>query len=142
MHALPGFLTELTTQLGTALDGVQVVDGPPVKYIRAECVAVGITTEDASVESSTAQAGLRASRETVDVINLIRVWSGNSDLTPLRTRAYALLDAIDQHLRTDPTVAGTVAYARLIGHVYTPARTDEGVGVFLEPRIRVDAFPS
>lgn len=142
MHALPAFLGTLAERLTVDLGGVQVVDGPPVQYIRNECVAVGITTEDASVESSTAQAGLRASRETVDVINLIRVWSGNSDLAPLRGRAYQLLDAIDQHLRSDPTVDGTVAYARLIGHVYTPARTEEGVGVFLEPRIRVDAFPS
>lgn len=142
MHALPAFLETLTASLTAALGGVQVVDGPPVKYIRAECVAVGITTEDASVESTTAQAGLRASRESVDVINLIRVWSGNSDLTPLRVRAYQLLDVVDQQLRADPTVADTVAYARLIGHVYTPARTEEGVGVFLEPRIRVDAFLS
>lgn len=142
MHALPGFLAALTSHLQSTLGGVQVVDGPPITYIRAECVAIGITTEDASVESTTARAGLRATRETIDVINLIRVWSGNTDLAPLRARAYELLDAIDEQLRLDPTVAGTVTHARLVGHVYAPARTEDGVGVFLEPRIRIDAFPS
>lgn len=142
MQALPLFLSTLTADLADTLGGVQVVDGPPTSYIRSECVAIGITTEDASVESSTAQAGLRATRETIDVINLVRVWSGNTDLAPLRTRAYALLDTIDQQLRADPTVGGTVALARLVGCVYTPVRNEDGVGVFLEPRIRVAAFPS
>lgn len=142
MHAIPGFLAALTADLAATLVGVQVVDGPPVSYIRSECVAVGITTEDASVESGTAQAGLRASRETIDVINLVRVWSGNTDLGPLRDRAYQLLDAVDAHLRADPSVSGAVAFARLVGHVYTPVRNEDGCGVFLEPRIRVDAFPT
>lgn len=142
MQALPGFLDTLTGHLTAALDGVQVVDGPPVTYIRNECVAVGITTEDASVESTTAQAGLRATRDTTDVINLVRVWSGNTDLAPVRDRAYVLLDTVDTYLRSDPTVGGTVGWARLVGCVYTPVRNDDGVGVFLEPRIRVAAFPS
>lgn len=141
-HALSGFLDAFVARLRAELAGVQVVDGPPVEYARREIVAVGITTEDASVEANTADAGLRARRESIDVINLIRSASGDVDLVPHRRRAYELLDQFDGLLRTDPTVGGVVPRARLISHVYTPVRTQDGVAVYLEPRVRVDAFPS
>lgn len=142
MSSLPAFLDALQPRLAARLAGVQVVDGPPLAYVQADVVALGITTEDNTVDSSVDGAGLRARREQVDVVNLIRSWSGDPNLAARRNRAFELLDAVDAELRADPTVGGSCARARLAGHTYSAARDEKGTGCFVEFRVRVDAFPS
>ena len=141
---LPGFITALVAALeaAPALSGVQVIDGPPVKYARQDAVAVGLTTEDLSVESTTGDAGLVARREQVDVNCLARSWSGDDDLTARRGRVFSIIEAVGAVLAADPTVGGTVTRARLAGLVYSAARTGEGTGCMVEFRVRVDAFTS
>lgn len=142
MSAIPAFLDALVPKLTAApgMGDVQVVDGPPIDYLRPDVIAVGVSTEDLSVESETADAGLRARRERVDVTCLARSWTGDADLAPRRVRAFAMVTAVETVLADDPTVGGSVTRARLTSAVYTPVRNREGVGAFVEFRIQVDAF--
>lgn len=143
VSALPGFLTAVVASLvaAPALSGVQVVDGPPVESTTArEVVAVGISTVDVSVESNLTDAGLGSRRDGIDVPCMVRVWSGDAALPPLRDRAFALLAAVEAVLAADRTVGGTVTRARVMSLVYNPIRGPEGTAVELEFPIRVDAF--
>lgn len=139
---MPAFLSALTAALAASpdLSGAQVIDGPPVEYVRPDAVAVGLTTEDLSVESSRVDAGLGKRREAADVNCLARSWTGNDDLPAARGRAYALIAAVAAALAADPTVGGTVVRARIGRQVYSAARTREGTGAFVEFQIRFDAF--
>jgi hypothetical protein len=140
---LPEFLTALAAALDAApgLSGVQVIDGPPVEYTKPDAVAVGLTTEDTSVESNLSNAGLgQPRREACDVNCLARSWSGNDDLPARRARVFSIIEGVAAVLEADPTVGGTVTRARVSGLVYSAARTGEGTGCFVEFRIRVDAF--
>jgi hypothetical protein len=141
--ALPEFLSALTAALDGApgMSGVQVIDGPPVEYTRPDAVAVGLTTEDTSVESGLSNAGLgQPRREGCDVNCLARSWSGNDDLPARRARVFSMIEAVSAVLVADPTVDGTVTRARVSSLVYSAARTGEGTGAFVEFRIRFDAY--
>ena len=142
MSALPAFLTELVDRLTAwpALADTQVVDGPPLDWARAKLLAVGISMQDLTVESSTADAGLGSRREQADVTCLARSASGDSALAPRRAEAFAIVAEVEAALASDRKMGGTVNRARLVDSIYTPARTSQGTAAEVEFRIRVDAY--
>lgn len=141
--AIPGFLDALVPLLkaAPALAGWIVVDGPALENTsRPDVLAVGISTEDLSVETEKTDVGLGPRRERADVTCMALSWTGDAALAPRRAQAFAAMSAVEDVLRADPTVTGTVTRARVMGAVYTPGRDAKGCGASVEFRIRVDAF--
>lgn len=93
------------------LDGVTVMDGPkvtgdPLKAV----VCIGWDADEdgdgAAVESSQEWAGLgaKARDETLQVTCAALAWHGETTVKPVRDRAYALVAAVEQALRADPSL--------------------------------------
>lgn len=139
--AVPGAITALLEILraASALSGVQVLDGPPVGDQSAQdYVAVGYQ-EGAEEAVQMAQdfnaAGARTRDEAFDILCWIDTWTGDSDMSVRRARAYALLAVIEDVLRasganpTAPTLNGAVQWAHLTSASLRQANTDQGVRV-------------
>lgn len=142
MSAVPAAVDALVAALEKAIGRNKVIDGPPVKDIPGDVVAVGVApTEPADVESSEEPSGLRSFDEVFDVICLARSWSGNEAVKPQRDRTYALVNAAKAAVRADPTLAGAVYQAQFVGSSYMPWRSDAGQLVVDVPfRIRIRAY--
>lgn len=94
-----------------ALADVRVIDGPivtssPLK----EAVYVGYDGdpdgEGQAAESAQEWAGIgqKARKETVTVTCAVVVWHGSTKIRPVRVRAYEVLAAVEESLRTDPSL--------------------------------------
>ncbi len=126
MSAVPVALDALVALFTARLPGTQIVDGPPTVDVAGDVVAVGVTPQDpADVQSTEDIAGLGAVQESFDVLCMARSWSGNDGVKAQRDRTYALLGAVRDRLRADPTLNGAVAHVLLVGSSYMPWRTDK-----------------
>lgn len=93
------------------LDGVKVVDGPIVTNDPLpEAVFVGYDGnpegdgEAVDFRQEWASIGQRAKDETFTVTCAVVVWRGSTEVKPIRDRAFALLAAIENSLRADPSL--------------------------------------
>lgn len=95
-----------------ALDGVHVFDGPPVTGSPLkDVVFVGY---DGDPEGDGGQAvefsqewssiGQKAKDETFTVNCAVLAWRGSTAVRPVRERAFALLAAVEDALRADPSL--------------------------------------
>ncbi len=140
--ALDTFYNLVKVKFLGAHPDVDVLDGPSIDDIGQDVVAIGISAEDLSMDSSFETAGLRTDRETFDLVCLVRSWNGDADLAPRRARAFELFRSIGEIVKTNPRLDNTVARARIAGISYTPARLPEGAVASLTFRVRIEAFTS
>lgn len=131
MSVIPVAVDALVAVLRAAptLSGVRVFDGPEAVWPDAELVAVGLSPEDLTVTSTRTPRGLRATRDSADVICLARSWAGDTLVKPRRDRAFALYDAVVALVEADPTLGGACSHSEVTGAAYMPAQTRTGVVV-------------
>ena len=137
--AVPGAIGALLAILraDAGLSGVQVLDGPPVRDMAdQDYVAVGWQPdgdESAQIAQDFASAGARTRDEDFAVSCWIDTWTGDSDMSTRRARAFALLAVVENAIRASggspmaPTLDGTVLWAHLTNAVLKQANTDQGV---------------
>lgn len=137
--AVPGAITQLLAILGAAagLSGVEVIDGPPVGDMSAtEFVAVGWQPdgeESVQILQDFNAAGARTRDEDFAILCWLDTWTGDSDVSARRVRAFELLAAVETAIRasgsspTAPTLNGSVLWAHLTNAALKQANTDQGV---------------
>ncbi|TMR11749.1 hypothetical protein ETD86_34845 [Nonomuraea turkmeniaca] len=100
-------------QAAPALNGVKVVDGPLVTGNPLhEVIFVGYDGsrqgegdgEAVDLRQEWASIGQKAKDETFTVTCAVVVWSGSTKVRPIRERAFALLAAVEDALRADPSL--------------------------------------
>jgi len=144
---VPDALAALVAMFATApgLDGVEVIDGPPVKDSSAlESVAVGYSPSDGvdAVEMTSGFGDLGSSRdrESYTVHCTLGVLNGDRDTLTARTRAYQLYDAVGFVITDDPTLRKTVMKASLGAHNFAQNDTNGGLLARVDFSVTVDAF--
>ncbi|MCT9932449.1 hypothetical protein N5079_19800 [Planotetraspora sp. A-T 1434] len=120
-------------QAAPGLSGVTVFDGPTVTAASIrDLITVGWDGDDdndEAVQSDQAWAGLGAKSkdETLLITCAAIAWRGETDVKPVRDRAYALVGEVETALRSDPSLGfpppTTVAFAT--GNAYQ-RQTDGG----------------
>jgi hypothetical protein len=139
--AVPGAITALLAILraDAGLSGVQVLDGPPVgDQSDQDYVAVGWqdgSEESVQIVQDFNAAGARTRDENFAILCWLDTWTGDSDVSARRVRAFALLAVIENAIRATagapnaPTLNGSVMWAHLTNAVLKQANTDQGVRV-------------
>jgi hypothetical protein len=105
---------------------VQVMDGPVSDWPEQEYVAIGLSPNDFDNPGTRAAAGLETSLDDAEVIGMIRAWSGDDDIAPLRARAYELFDALVAGTEADNRLGGAVDLAELTSCIYAPGASNRG----------------
>lgn len=130
--AIPAAIPALVVMAGQVLpvdahgDAVQVMDGPAAVWPEQEYVAIGLSPNDFDNPGTRAAAGLETSLDDAEVIGMIRAWSGDDDIAPLRTRAYELFDALVAGTDDDRRLGGAVDYAEVTSCIYAPGASPRG----------------
>ncbi|WP_219512742.1 hypothetical protein [Nonomuraea ceibae] len=110
---IPAVIAELLDRFAAAatLQGVRIVDGPPVTGdpLR-EAVYVGYDGDPdgegtgAEFTQEWASIGQRARGETFSVTCAVVVWRGSTKVAPVRVRAFEVLAAVEDLVRADPSL--------------------------------------
>jgi hypothetical protein len=138
--ALPQLIDGIKTALSSAasLSGVRIFDGPEIdESYPGDAICVGHDgSEDGEVLAGTANndwnlVGAKKMFEIGTVNCFLWSWDGDTDISARRTRAYALLSAVDTVIRTDPSFGGVVLYAGLESHSPTYRQTNAGAVVVI-----------
>lgn len=108
----------LVEQLRIELPGVQVYDGFGLSGDPGDFLMVGVEDPDAQASATAAESeqtwaglGAKARDETGSVTCAALSWNGNAGddgQQEARAGAKAITDAIENHLRADPNLGGTV----------------------------------
>ena len=146
--AFPTMVNKIITALGAAssLTGVRIFDGAEVDFsYPGDAIAIG---HDGSFGDSEMQVGniqdtpfaftdLHEESGTISC----SLWSqdGTTDIASRRTRAFAVLSAIDTVIRSNSTFDGTCLYAILTANTVNYRQTDMGVAVVLDFTISYQA---
>lgn len=117
---VPDFLAAFVPLLRTALPGVQVSDAWPGPDATAdETVFIGDEIENWDVEIAGIKAGRKHRQESYEIT--VEAWVGKAGelredaATLARSRAIALINAIDNMLADDPETIPAVQHVLLIG---------------------------
>ena len=128
----------------TALAGVEVTDGPPLRNSAAlEALSVGYSpSEDVdAVEATVTAEGLNVpDREQYLIHCSLGVLNGDRDLSAARARAYQLHAAAGAVLAGGQSLGGVVMTARMGDHTLRQSDTDAGMLARINFTIRVDAY--
>jgi hypothetical protein len=146
---VPAALDALVSIFGAAsgLSGVTVVDGPPVGdqsdqdylYVGWQFDAEGGAGVEARQDFNA--AGARTRDEDFDILCQLDSWTGDTDVSARRARAFVLLAAVEDAIRatvvapTAPTLNNAVLWAHLTQHSLIQQHTDSGVQVGIKFRI-------
>lgn len=136
--AVPASIAQLLNILRTpAIDGVDVIDGPPTEDVNTQdFIAVGWVPDGdqaAELQQNFNAAGARTRDEDFAITGWIDVWSGDTDFATVRARVFQLLGEIEQRIRATgpnpeaPTLNGAVLWAHLTSGVLRQSHTDQGV---------------
>ena len=137
--AVPGAINALLAILraDAGLSGVQVLDGPPVgDQADQDYVAVGWqdgSEESVQIVQDFAYAGARTRDEDFAILCWLDTWTGDSEVSARRVRAFELLAVVENAIRasggspTAPTLNGAVLWAHLTNAVLKQANTPDGV---------------
>lgn len=146
--AFPTMVNKIITALGAAssLTGIRIFDGAEVDFsYPGDAIAIG---HDGSFGDSEMQVGniqdtpfaftdLHEESGTISC----SLWSqdGTTDIASRRTKAFAVLSAIDTVIRSNSTFDGTCLYAILSANTVNYRQTDMGVAVVLDFTISYQA---
>lgn len=131
---VPAVIDALVSTLDAALTA-DVFDGPYITAPDADFVCVGWSpgSEDsANATQEWAGLGNKARDETIDVVCYADSYSGDLTTKTRRDAAYTLLTAVENALRTDPTLGGAIpqpGWAQMGEHVLTQQQTANGLEV-------------
>lgn len=137
--AVPRAIAALLTILRAApgLSGVEVIDGPPARDMSdQDLLAIGWSPDGdqaAETQQDFASAGARTRNEDFVITSWIDTWSGDSDMSVCRLRAFELLAVIEDAIRATgpnpdaPTLGGAVLWAHLTHGVLHQSSTDQGM---------------
>lgn len=140
LAAIVSALTSAAATDGHVLHGVQVVDGQPVDELEADVLVIGWSPDRVAVQVDRTTAGLQAEREAYDVACLASSWRGDRDPAPVRTRAFALLDAVSTVLAADPGLGDLVLDTRVSFNDLDQQQTPDGPTATVAFTVRVSAF--
>lgn len=136
---IPAMKAQLKTNLRarTVLANVQVTHGPPFPVPDAEFIWLGDVTG--------AQSWLafqKTRKEEYDLKVWIRVLTSSSpdDYKTAGDRAFALMAELENELRGDPTVSGTVTTSELTDFDFREDATGEQTVALLEATVHVQSF--
>lgn len=123
-------------QAAPALEGVRVVDGPQANseaspdwlFVGADGDAPDEGNEAAVIEQSF-MAFAKTKQEDGEVTCAVVSVRGDTDIPSARARAYAVVSAAEDALRTDLTLGALVMHAFVSAHQYMPAQTTDGARV-------------
>ena len=120
----------------TTLSGVQVVDGPQVNSDASDdwlFVAFNGDLPDEANEAATADQSLmafaRTKQEPGEVTCAAVSRRGDTNIPAARARAYTIVSAAEDLLRTDMQLGGLVMHAYVSGDRYSPVQTGQGAKV-------------
>lgn len=124
-----------------ALDGVEVVDGPPtVDLTSLERLHIGYqpgAEEAVTLVQDFNSAGARTRDENFTILCYAEARAGGIDMQARRTEVFAIVAAVETALRatdaapTAPTLSGTVLWAHLTTGNLAQVQTDNGAGAGL-----------
>lgn len=126
----------LTTMWQSAVNGVQVVDGPQVNSDPSgDWLFVGFNgdTPDEYNQGATADQALmsfaRVKAEEGQITCAVVCVSGDSDIPARRARAFSFLSAAEDALRANMQLGGLVMHAYVSNIQYSPVQTQQGAKV-------------
>lgn len=111
----------LVSQLGAVLS-VNVFDGYGITDDPGDYLMVGVDDPDSDRATSSegrqdwAGLGAKARNEEGTVTCIAMSWNGDSDLKAARAAAKATTAAVENHLRSDPNLGGTVPGLQWTGY--------------------------
>lgn len=116
--SIPAAIAHVVTGLRSwsPLSGVTVYDGPPVKVTgRKDYICIGHTPDTDAIgwTREWSQIGALRQEEDYDLPCSAMVWSGGTDMSIRRTRAFALLDEVAAFIATDRTFGGVLRSAAI-----------------------------
>lgn len=120
-------------QAAPALDTAEVVDGPQANSDASnDWLFVGFDGDlpdegnEAAVVQQSLMAFMKTKQEDGEVTCAVVSRRGDIDVPTARARAYALMSAAEDALRTDMQLGGLVMHAFLSAHQYIPVITQGG----------------
>jgi hypothetical protein len=136
--AFPNLVDAIVTALRSAasLTGVTIYDGIEIDSSDpTNWISIGHDgTEDGEVIAATVRneykaLGAKSMFENGSINCTLVSWTGDTNLSTCRIGAYALLDAVDTVIRTDPSFGGVVLYSGLDNNSPSYLQTQAGSGV-------------
>ena len=125
---LPAAIEEVVERVeALGMPGVSVFDGQPFGDITPEVVAIGLTAEEVGVEGTERQRGMRVREKRFDLMCMVGVGTGDTDIRPVRARAFEIYHAVRGALSADEQLGGTVTYSSITSTSYEPTRSADGV---------------
>lgn len=132
MHAtsrIPAAIDALVAVLGSAIGTtVNVVDGPPLDWqdiqLATDAVSehsylfIGADPDTATSADGTQDfnaAGAVSRDEVFTIYNTALVWAGDLNIKQRRDDAFALVAAVEEAIRADPSLGDAVLYSRMSG---------------------------
>lgn len=141
--AIPAAVNAFTAALRASLTAVDVFDGPPMRGESFDYVCVGYDPaggpESVEAGQESAALGNRRRAETFDIICSLAAWSGEDEMAPRRARAFEMLAAVEQVLRDNVTLSGTVQAAQLSSYSLLQEQTDQGASAGIRFRVSCTA---
>jgi hypothetical protein len=127
-----------------AREGVEVTDGPPTQDIGSDVLAIALTDDDTDVIAARDTADLcDGSQESYDINCMVKIATGDTEIKPVRDRAFQILEIFHTALKSDRTLGGAVTQARISSVSYEPSRMPNmGLSITLTFRVHIEAFTS
>lgn len=141
MSSIPTVLDALIARIGFLLPDAQVSDGPAVQWLNEDTIVIGWSPDRSGITVDIDREGLGGDqRERYDVACVISSVSGNTDIKPLRDRAFALYATIASDLKRHPTLNGVALSVRPSVADLDQAQTSDGAEVTLFWTATCDAY--
>lgn len=136
--AAPELITNLVAALKAApsLSNCVIYDGPEISSeYPNNWIAVGHDgTDDGEVIMHSARneygpLGAKKMYEDGSINCALTAWTGDTDTPSARAAGFALLNAVDTVIRTDPSFGGVVLYSGLETHQASYVQSNAGLGL-------------
>jgi hypothetical protein len=160
-HPIPEAIDALITlwtghaDLAYEVDGrpvpLLVIDGPPISdFDDYRVLAVGVASQaltgglnpfshaDAAESRAVFGGGGRRVMR-FEVACQLGVWSGDTDMSTIRSAAYETLETLGVILTGERTLGGVVDWARITRDAYQPTQSPNGAGAAVDFTVLVEA---
>jgi hypothetical protein len=136
--AFPQLIDAVVAALRAAqtLSGVMIYDGIEIDSSDpTDWISIGHDgSEDgevvaANLQNNYKQLGAKSMYEDGSINCTLSSWTGETNLSVCRTRAYSLLSKVDTVIRTDPSFGGIVLWSGLDTHTPTYIQASQGAAV-------------
>lgn len=117
--AVPAAIEALLSIADAALTDADVHDGPPTRFVDSDWVAIGYSPAGdtfSAVDGWTqapAALGAMSREERFEVIGTLASTSGDPEMEPRRVRAFQMLAVLEQAVRDNSDLNGTVRFAEV-----------------------------